>query len=315
MLAVEAVSLGRSYRNAKQASSVRALDGLSIAIARGEVHGLLGPNGAGKTTLIKILSTLLLPTDGQAFVLGRDVTRDVAFVRASIGIVLGGDKGLHGQLNARETLLYWAALYAIPAREAEQRADRLIERVGLSARAGARVETYSRGMKQRLHLARGLIANAPVLFLDEPTLGMDPLAALDFRKLLRSLRDEGRTILITTHDMDEAEAVCDRVSLIDRGKLIAVETPASLGKLLSRHERIDFVGEAAVADGLRSLARVAAVKALAAPDSYRAEVHERGAIPEVLIHLAQVGVTSVRTSTPSLEEVYVHLIGDRGLKL
>ena len=314
MIAVEAIALGRMYET-KRGAPVRALAGLSIQIERGEVHGLLGPNGAGKTTLIKILSTLLLPTEGSAFVMGRDVTRDLRAVRASIGIVLGGDRGLHSQLSARETLHYWAALYSVPTREAGPRVEHLLERVGLRERADTRVETYSRGMKQRLHLARGLIANAPVLFLDEPTIGMDPLAALDFRRLIGELRSEGRTILLTTHDMAEAEAVCDRVSLIDHGRLIAVETPATLGKLLTQHERIDFVAPDAVAAELNSSPGVSKLTRLAAADGYRVEVTDRAALSAVLTYLVGAGITSVRTSPPSLEEVYIHLIGDRGLKV
>ena len=315
MIAVEAVSLGRSYESRRRSIPIRALDDFSIQIEKGEIHGLLGPNGAGKTTFIKILSTLLLPTEGSAFVLGRDVTRELRFVRSSIGIVLGGDKGLHSQLSARETLVYWAALYGVPSHESNARVAALLERVGLTERADAWVETYSRGMKQRLHLARGLIANAPVLFLDEPTIGMDPLAALDFRKLIAGLRDEGRTILITTHDMAEAEAVCDRVSLIDHGKLIAVETPATLGRLLSQFERVDFGASAVIAEAVRSIDGVTQVSVLPQPDSYRAEVADRPTLSAVLAQLVSAGVTSVRTSPPSLEEVYIHLIGDRGLKV
>ncbi|MEI9939065.1 MAG: ABC transporter ATP-binding protein [Pseudomonadota bacterium] len=315
MIAVEAVSLGRSYEPRRGGKPVRALDNFSIQIDEGEIHGLLGPNGAGKTTFIKILSTLLLPSEGSAFVLGRDVTLELRFVRSSIGIVLGGDKGLHSQLSARETLLYWSALYGVPRDETKSRIAALLERVGLTERGDAWVETYSRGMKQRLHLARGLIANAPVLFLDEPTIGMDPLAALDFRKLIADLRNEGRTILLTTHDMAEAEAVCDRVSLIDHGRLIAVETPATLGRLLSQFERVDFGASFALAETVRSIAGVTRVSALPQSDSYRAEVADRPALSAVLAHLVSAGVTSVRTSPPSLEEVYIHLIGERGLEL
>ncbi len=291
MIAVEAVSLGRSYEPRKRGKPVRALDNLSIQIERAEIHGLLGPNGAGKTTFIKILSTLLLPSEGSAFVLGRDVTRELRFVRSSIGIVLGGDKGLHSQLSGRETLVYWSALYGVPSHETKSRVEALLERVGLTERADAWVETYSRGMKQRLHLARGLIGNAPVLFLDEPTIGMDPLAALDFRKLVADLRQEGRTIVLTTHDMAEAEAVCDRVSLIDHGKLVAVETPATLGRLLSQFERVDFAASAALAETVRSIAGVIRVTALPQPNSYRADVANRSTLSAVLARLVGAGVT------------------------
>jgi ABC-2 type transport system ATP-binding protein len=190
----------------------------------------------------------------------------------------------------------------------------LIERVGLSERADERVETYSRGMKQRLHLARGLIGDAKVLFLDEPTTGMDPLAAREFRALIAELRGEGRTILLATHDMAEAEALCDRVTLIDRGIILATESPRTLGRVISRFQRIDVEG---VDDGL--LARIAAlpgVSSVAPADvGVRIEVAEEGVTSDVLKLLVDSGVTSVRTSLPSLEEVYVQLIGDRGLEV
>ena len=281
----------------------------------GEIHGLLGPNGAGKTTLVRILSTVLLPTSGSASILGHDVVRDTRAVRQSIGIVFGGDRGLYWRLTGRQNLEYWAALYNVPPSDTRPRVMALLERVGLSDRADYMVETYSRGMKQRLHLARGLIGDARVLFLDEPTTGMDPLAARDFRDLVKGLREEGRTILLTTHDMAEAEAVCDRVALINHGLLLAVETPRTLSRLVAQYERIDFEGaEEDIREKLRNLPGVAAVSALS-DGSYRAELANPDAISGTLQFLVGAGVTSVRTSRPSLEEVYVHVIGDRGLKI
>jgi len=318
MTAIHTENLGRVFQPAGKAKEVRALSGVSLDVAEGEVRGLLGPNGAGKTTLVKILSTVLLPTEGSATIFGHDVVRDTAAVRSMIGIVFGGDRGLYWQLTARETLAYWAALYRVPARETKQRVGTLLERVGLAARADERVEGFSRGMKQRLHLARGLISNARVLFLDEPTIGLDPIAARDFRTLVKELKGEGRTILLTTHDMAEAEAVCDRVALIDHGRLLAVETPASLARLVSQHERVDFelaAGQEAVLPSLRALAGVAAVTLRPDDNGHRVELSNGGALGAVLQLLVAAGVTSIRTSRPSLEEVYIHLIGDRGLRV
>src|SRR5437764_9254875 len=243
--AVDVQAISREFTPRKR-EPVTALDGVSLAIPAGEVHGLLGPNGAGKTTLVKILSTVLLPTAGRALVCGYDVVSQTKAVRPLIGIVFGGERGLYTRLTARQNLEYWGALYRLPGAEIKQRSTALLERVGLTERAGQRVEEFSRGMKQRLHLARGLMGDAKVLFLDEPTTGMDPLAAREFRRLVLDLKGEGRTILLTTHDMVEAEAVCDRVTLIDRGRLLATETPRSLGTLISRFQRID-VEDASVA--------------------------------------------------------------------
>jgi ABC-2 type transport system ATP-binding protein len=287
---------------------------VSLEIPEGEIHGLLGPNGAGKTTLVKILSTVLVPTEGRARVLGYDVVADTRSVRPLIGIVFGGERGLYWRLTGRQNLEYWGALYKLSASRTRTRAQELLERVGLADRGDERVETYSRGMKQRLHLARGLVGEAKVLFLDEPTTGMDPLAAREFRALIGELKGEGRTILLATHDMVEAETVCDRVTLIDRGTVLATESPRTLGHVISRFQRIDVEG--APAD---LLARVGALPGVAsvsdADGGARIEVAEEGTTGIVLKLLVDGGVTSVRTSLPSLEEVYVQLIGDRGLQI
>ena len=283
-----------------------------MTIQEGEVHGLLGPNGAGKTTLVKLLSTVLLPTSGSASILGHDVVRETKAVRRLIGVVLGGDRGLYWRLTGRENLEYWAALYNVPAPTARTRVSELLETVGLADRADYLVEGYSRGMKQRLHLARGLVADARVLFLDEPTTGMDPIASREFRSLVENLRSEGRTVLLTTHDMAEAESVCDRVTLIDRGKVLAVETPRSLGRLVARYERIDFKGCGdGLLDALRAVPGVASVGPM--PDGgYRVELESDAASHRVLEFLVGAGVTSITTSRPSLEEVYLRVIGNRG---
>jgi ABC-2 type transport system ATP-binding protein len=316
MPAIQTHNLRRVYKARNKAPEVLALDDVSIQVEDGEIWGLLGPNGAGKTTLVKILSTVLLPTGGRAVVLGHDVVKETDIVRRRIGIVFGGERGLYWHLTGRQNLEYWAALYQVSAKEASRRISRLLERVGLLEKADHLVESYSRGMKQRLHLARGLIGDARVLFLDEPTTGMDPLAALEFRRLIKELRSEGRTILLTTHDMAEAEAVCDRVALIDHGRLLAVETPRTLSRLVAKYERIDFErGGDETAQELRKIAGVAAVSPLDGNGSYRVELSDAVAAQRVLGLLLSVGITSIRTSHPTLEEVYVQLIGDRGLKI
>ena len=312
MEAVDVQAIRRVFTPRKR-EPVTALDGVSLAIPVGEVHGLLGPNGAGKTTLVKILSTVLLPTDGRALVCGHDVVTETKAVRPLIGIVFGGERGLYTRLSARQNLEYWGALYRLSGAEIKSRSTVLLERVGLTERADQRVEEFSRGMKQRLHLARGLMGDARVLFLDEPTTGMDPLAAREFRTLIGELKGEGRTILLTTHDMVEAETVCDRVTLIDRGRILATETPRSLGSLISRFQRIDV--EDAPADVLAAVEVTTGVSSVSTLDdgTTRIEVTEEGATQLVLKQLVDAGVTSVKTSLPSLEEVYVQMIGERGL--
>ena len=312
--AVELEQISRVFEPRKKPPVV-ALDGVSLTIPAGEIHGLLGPNGAGKTTLVKILSTVLLPTSGRARVLGHDVVEETKAVRPLIGIVFGGERGLYTRLSARQNLEYWGALYRLPADAVRDRTTALLERVGLADRADERVETYSRGMKQRLHLARGLIGDAKVLFLDEPTTGMDPLAGREFRALIGELKSDGRTILLATHDLVEAESVCDRVTLIDRGELLATESPRTLGGLISRFQRIDVEGAATdLLDAIELLEGVSAVTR-GLDGAARIEISADGVTSDVLTRLVASGVTSMCTSLPSLEEVYVQLIGDRGMQV
>jgi len=312
---VEVRELRRTYPG-RGGEPRHAIDGIDLTVEAGEVHGLLGPNGAGKTTLCKILCTLLTPTSGTARVSGFDVVEQPTAVRRVIGTVFGGDRGLYTRLTARENLMYWSALYLLKPREARLRVGKLLERVGLEDRADERVETFSRGMKQRLHLARGLIGDPSVLILDEPTVGMDPVAARDFRALMDELRAERRTVLITTHDMAEAEAVCDRVTLIDGGRLLGTEDPKTIGGWLTAYDRVTAGGVTApTVAAMRSIPGATVAEYDAEALSLRVETDREGAVNQVLRALAEAGVSEITTSRPGLEEVYLHLIGARGLRV
>ncbi|MBL1097947.1 ABC transporter ATP-binding protein [Streptomyces coffeae] len=313
--AVEVRGLARVYdrgrgRNSRQ---ITALDRIDLTVARGEIRGLLGPNGAGKTTLCKILCTVLLPSAGSARVLGHDVTADPVAVKKSVGVVFGGDRGLYGRLDARANLNLWGALHGVHGAALHRQVDALLERVGLADRAEERVDGFSRGMKQRLHLARGMVADPQVLLLDEPTSGMDPVAAHDFRSLVEQLRLEGRTVLLTTHDMAEAEAVCDQVTLMDKGTLLATERPSELSAGLSSLESVEAedVPESAVGE-ISELSGVADVKRLSA-GRLRVDTESSDVTRQVLQVLVNAGVTSLGTVRPSLEDVYLHYIGRRGM--
>src|SRR3954449_9442098 len=186
MAAIEAEVLRRTYKThtgtlRRRTKEIEAVRGVSFAVEQGELFGLLGPNGAGKTTTIKMLITLLIPTSGSAKVLGLDVVKDAREVRKRIGYVFGGERGLYERLSAYDNLRYFAELYAVPAREQKSRIAELLELVGLTGREKERVEGYSRGMRQRLHIARGLLHDPPVVFLDEPTIGVDPVGARELR--------------------------------------------------------------------------------------------------------------------------------------
>ena len=203
-----------------------ALRGVDLSIARGELFGLLGPNGAGKTTIVKIFTTLLLPTSGAASILGLDVVKQTWEIRKRIGFVFGGERGLYWRLSGLDNLRYFADLYQIPPDVSRRRIEELLELLGLKGREHDKVEGYSRGMKQRLHLARGLLNAPEVLFLDEPTIGLDPVGGRELRGLVRRLADEGTTVFLTTHYMQEADEVCDRIAVIKRGEIVAQGTPA-----------------------------------------------------------------------------------------
>lgn len=312
---VETSGLRRVFHNRPRDPVVTALDGIDLAVPEGEIHGVLGPNGAGKTTLVKVLTTVILPTSGSAQVCGFDVVEQTREIRPLIGIVFGGEQGLYGRLSARENLEYAGVLAKLDIRTVRRRADDLLVRVGLVGREDEPVERFSRGMKQRVHLARGLMGDPRVLFLDEPTTGMDPVASHEFRRLVTSLRDEGRTILLTTHDMAEAEQICDRVTLIDRGTVLATAQPRELSRLLSRYERVDaVVPDVSLREHLSTLDGVRRVEALA-DGRLRIETDQEGAAIRVLEVLIAAGISEVATSLPSLEEVYLHHFGTRGLEV
>ena len=224
------VTTGTIRRRSKE---IVALDAVSLQIEEGELFGLLGPNGAGKTTTVKILTTLLIPTAGRVTVLGHDAVKDAAALRSQIGFVLGGERGLYYRLSGRDNLRYFAELYSIEPRKIRSRIDGLLELVGLGDRADERVAGYSRGMKQRLHIARTLLHEPRVLFLDEPTMGLDPVGARNLREVIKRLQSEQKTILLTTHYMFEADALCQRIAILNEGKIVAQGTPQDLKGLVS----------------------------------------------------------------------------------
>ncbi|MBQ1371912.1 MAG: ABC transporter ATP-binding protein [Oscillospiraceae bacterium] len=222
----EYVRRGGLFKGGKKL--VKAVDGISFAVNRGEVFGLLGQNGAGKTTTIKMLTTLLAPTSGECRVLGYRSFGEEKKIRPRINFIFGGEMGVYRRLSARDNLQYFSNLYLISRAEQSKRIDAILKLVDLTDRADDLAETYSKGMIQRLQIARGLINNPEILFMDEPTVGLDPLGARMLRDIIRRLREEGRTVLLTTHYLAEAEELCDRMVIINRGKLVAGGTPTQI---------------------------------------------------------------------------------------
>jgi len=321
MAVVEVRELRRSYTSSKGllrrgGKVVEAVRGINFAIAEGELFGLLGPNGAGKTTTIKILTTLLLPTSGEARVLGFDVARETKQIRRRIGYVFGGERGLYDRLSGLDNLRFFADVYRVPARDQRARIGELLELVGLDGRERERVETYSRGMRQRLHIARGLLHDPEVLFLDEPTIGLDPVGGRELRVMIRALVDAGKTVLLTTHYMFEADELCDRVAVIAGGEIISEGTPSSLkAHVADRHvvEIEVFGADDAVVDRLRGVDGVATVTSEAREQAQLLVVQSsRGPelVERLLAELQGLRVGRIVSREPTLEDAYVQLVGE-----
>jgi ABC-2 type transport system ATP-binding protein len=226
----------RLRREPDKRDRFRAVDGINLVVEPGEIFGLLGPNGAGKTTTMKMLATLLIPTSGTIRVLGTDPLARPREVRARLGAMLSGERSLYWKLTGLENLEYFAALYHVPPAETKTRIANVLAAVKLADRAEDYVERYSTGMRQRLALARALLPDPPLVILDEPTVGLDPQSARDLRDRVRDLRTQGRTVLLTTHYMDEADQLCDRIAIIDHGRIVALDTPAALKQTIRAEE-------------------------------------------------------------------------------
>ena len=250
-----------------------AVDAISFTVPRGEVFGLLGPNGAGKTTTIGVLTTRVRPSGGRAFIAGVDVARDPTEAKRHIAVVPQRNN-LDRSLTARQNLTFHAAYFGFSRHERERRADALLEQFGLGGRGGDKTDKYSGGMAQRLMIARALMHDPELLFLDEPTTGLDPQARLFVWDRVKDLNANGLTVLLTTHDMDEAETLCSRVAIMDHGKILALDTPAELRKLVpgasALELRVTFPGDdvdgrfEALLDDLRALPGVERLERMAA---------------------------------------------------
>lgn len=286
---------------------------------------MLGPNGAGKTTTVKILCTLLEPTSGQAFVKGFDVVKDSARVRRIVNMVAGGERMLYYRLTGRENLEYFAALYDVPKREIKSRVNSLLELMGLADRADDEVEKYSKGMKQRLQVCRGLINNPEVLFLDEPTLGLDVNIAKDLRRFIREkiVEEQGKTVLLTTHYMYEAEELCDRVGFLSKGKLVAVGRSEELKRKAPTGFSIEVLVTRLTDEALEGLKKLEPVKKVLTT-AYEGEIEDEKidrlivnvdsdlAAPIALNYLSTMRcrVVSVNIRGPTLEDLFMLYTGE-----
>ena len=305
--------------SSKEVENFVAVAGVSFAIRQGEIFGLLGPNGAGKTTTIKMLSTLLEPTSGTATVCGYNVSSQANLVRQHLGAVLTGERSIYWKLSGRENLNYFAALHHIPAAQAKPRIDELLARFDLTKRADELVERYSSGMKQRIAIAKALLAKPAVILLDEPTIGLDPQAARNLRELILELKNDGHTILLTTHYMEEADQLSDRIGIIDQGKIIALDTPAVLKQSINQLDVMQLEVENFDPEMTSELTALPTVENIAtrhldSDGAWSVALHttdSRGILPQ-LINLVSAKAGSIRhmqIAQPTLEDVFISLTG------
>jgi ABC-2 type transport system ATP-binding protein len=302
---------------------VRAVDGIDLAIGRGELFGILGPNGAGKTTTMKILTTLLFPSAGEVRVAGFDAVKEPREVRRRISLVSGGENAGYGILTVRESLWMFSQFYGVPNKDARERSEVLLDRLGLREKADERVNRLSTGFKQRLNFARGFMSDPEIVFLDEPTLGLDVDSARRLRAFLgdwMAERPGERTALLTTHYMAEADELCDRIAIIDQGKILATDTPRGLRDLVSADRRVVIeLDPGAPIDALASAPGVRVLRTTPPSERGTISVHlavaEGRAMRHVLDSLLVEGFTvhNLSTHDPSLEDVFVAIVG-RGIE-
>jgi len=292
-----------------------AVDNISFSVKKGEIFGILGPNGAGKTTTIKMLSTLLLPTSGKAWILGMEISEDnEKKIRERINLVSGGERGLYYRLTGRQNLKFFSNLYSVDKEKQSDLIERLLEKMKLTDAGNVKVEDYSRGMKQRMHIARAMVNDPEILYLDEPTIGLDPEIARDVRSLIRELADSGTTIILTTHYMYEAEELCDRIMIISKGSSVGYGTIAELKRSIPDTNVIEVVTDEDPHDIVSVLAgehRFLHVNTERIGGRYSTRIQMKDSM-DVLSELdtafSRYGIRKIGYDDPTLEDIYLSLV-------
>ena len=299
----------------KEKKVVEAVKGISFDIKKGEIFGLLGENGAGKTTTIKILTTLLLPTSGEVNVLGYNPVNQEKLIRPRINFVFGGERSLYWRLSARENLQYFCDLYKLEYRQQKKRIDEVLEIVKLTDRADEKVETYSKGMKQRLQIARGMINDPEIIFLDEPTIGLDPVGAMELRSTIRHLQALDKTLLLTTHYMYEADDLCDRIAILKKGEMVTLDTPEQIKKLVTGNKVISVEALGVSADRLNHLKEMEGIMNVNLQNIEQTQLIELHCtetvetMKRVMESLKDHHVLNITPREATLEDAYIQLIG------
>lgn len=296
----------------KKYGQLVAVDGINFSVQEGEAFGYLGPNGAGKTTTIRMLVGLTRPTSGEALVNGFSILKDAVRAKETMGVV-PESSNLYGELTAWENLVYMAKLYGLAKKEWGPRADELLGEFGLAERKDSRFQGFSRGMKRRLTIAAALVHHPRLLFLDEPTTGLDVMGARGLRQVIRKLKEKGVTIFLTTHVIQEAEELCDRVAIIVKGKIWMIDTPENLRNLVRETEVLEIQPQSlpdSLPQELESLPGVEKATLIEGKIHLLGQsVHQ--AIPQIIHHLSEkkIQILSIKTLTPTLEDAFVKLTG------
>jgi ABC-2 type transport system ATP-binding protein len=306
MNAIELNNLQKSF------GDLKAVDGVSFAVQEGEIFSLLGPNGAGKTTTLSMLSTLLRPDDGDAFVLGHSIRSEPMKVKESLGVV-PQEIALYEDLSARENLVFWGKMYGLRGTALKNRVDEVLETIGLTDRQKGRVGKFSGGMKRRVNIGVALLHKPRVIYMDEPTVGIDPQSRRSILDSVVSLKDQGMTVLYTTHYMEEAQELSDHIAIMDNGKVIAAGTPDELVKLVGQSDRITLTINSESSRILEQWRATPGVETISEEDGKLTLLVDDSnrVLPRLFdaAALSGIRITSVEIQVPNLESVFLHLTG------
>lgn len=333
--AIEAVGLIKRFprrrelrqiaRHPFRTETITALNGVNLQVEEGELFGILGPNGAGKTTLIKLLSTLILPDEGEVWVNGYNIFHEEENIKRSIGLVTGEERSFYWRLSGRRNLQFFATLHNMSPFQIQKRINSILEILGLQEKTDDLFYTYSTGIKQELALARGLINDPQILFIDEPTRSLDPVAARNIRKLIQEklVKEQGKTVFLATHNLEEAQQICDRLAIIDRGRILSLGTPSEIRTTVSKEDRYILKVRALSAEVLEKIGRQKKVAHLSSrPDPANSSVsilevrlleHE-AALPLVIEALVSSGAKILDCShfEVPLEDIFAEVVKRKG---